>query len=115
MRSRVKMPQLPAERVVVQFDFHGAKTDRYWLILAADDVTICLTHPGYEIDVLVVADLATFFRVWLGQLDYDEVLNTRDLTVAGVPRLTRGFPTWFAWSPAAPAVRAARARKAQSG
>lgn len=115
MRNRVNVQHLPQDRVVVQFDFHGTKTDSYWLVLAADDVTICLIHPGYEIDVLVVADLSTLFKVWLGQLDYDEVLNTRDLTVAGAPRLTRSFPTWFAWSPAAPAVRALRARRGLSG
>jgi len=111
MRNRVNVHNLPEGRIIIQFDFRGAKTDTYWLILAADDVTICLTHPGYEIDVLVVADLAAFFKVWLGQIAYDEALNTRDVTVTGVPRLTRGFPTWFAWSPAAPAVRSARARK----
>ena len=115
MRSRVNLQYLPQDRVVVQFDFHGAKTVSYWLMLARDDVTICLTHPGYEIDVLVVADLSTFFKVWLGKLDYDEVLDTRDLIVTGAPRLTRGFPTWFARSVAAPAVRASRAKRGLSG
>lgn len=76
-------------------------------------MTICLTHPGYEIDVLVVADRSTFFKVWLGQLDYDKVLDTRDLTVTGAPRLTRAFPAWFAWSVAAPVVRAFRAGRSE--
>jgi hypothetical protein len=109
MHDRVNVDQLPESRIVVQFDFYGAKTETYWLVLAVEDVTVCLTHPGYEIDVLVVADLATFFKLWLGRIDYHEAINDYDVTVAGIPRLTRGFPNWFEWSPAAPAVRAARA------
>jgi len=111
MRNRVNVHQLPDGRVVVQFDFYGPKTDTYWLVLSPDDVTICLTHPGYEVQVWVVVDLATFFKVWLGQLDYHEAISTGNLTVTGIPHLVRGFPTWFAWSPAAPAVRAARTNK----
>lgn len=68
---------------------------------------MCLTEPGYEVDVLVDADLATFFKLWLGRIDYDEAISAYTVKVLGIPRLTRAFPGWFTWSPAAPAVRAA--------
>ena len=45
-----------------QFDF-GAEVS-FWLILSKD---MCvLTDPGYEVNLLVTADLATLFRVWGG-------------------------------------------------
>ena len=68
MRSRVVAERLPKDRVVLQLHFHGARIATYWLILATDDVALCLTDPGYEVDVLVEADLATFFKLWLGRI-----------------------------------------------
>lgn len=109
MHNRVIADRLPEDRVVVQFDFHGEKTDTYWLMLTQDDVTICVTDPGYEINLLINADLAMFFKVWLGYMDYHDAVAGGGIVVEGIPRLVRAFPNWFAWSPAADAVRAARA------
>src|SRR5215831_12106342 len=54
MRNRVEVDRLPSRRVAAQFDFHGfdfhgATTVSFWLIFTRDDVTLCLTDPGYEI------------------------------------------------------------------
>jgi DNA-binding HxlR family transcriptional regulator len=110
MRNRVNVDQLPAERVVVQFNFHGAKTETYWLMLMPEDVTICLTDPGYEVNVLVTADLGTCFKLWLGRISYAEAITHYEVNVEGSPHFTRAFPSWFAWSPAAPVVQAIRAK-----
>jgi hypothetical protein len=79
-------------------------------VLAAEDVTICQTDPGYEIGVLITADLALCFRLWLGRITYAEAVRDHDMQVDGVPHLVRAFPDWFAWSPAAAVVQAVRAR-----
>jgi DNA-binding HxlR family transcriptional regulator len=108
MHNRVREDCLPEERVVIQFEFHGAKTETYWLVLRRNDTTICLTDPGYEISLLIVAELAKFFKLWLGRIDYDEAIRSHDIQIDGLPRHIRAFPEWFAWSPAAEAVRATR-------
>ena len=84
-------------RVVAQFDFHGAAEVSFWLILSRDDVTLCLTDPGYDVNLLVTADLATLFRVWGGRIQYREALARQGITVAGVPAIARAFPRWFGW------------------
>jgi DNA-binding HxlR family transcriptional regulator len=106
MRGRMRPDQLPQPRVVIQFDFRGAHTGSYWLVLTPADVSVCLTPPGFEIDVLVTADLSTWFQVWLGRVPYAQALQQQQVRVEAVPQLARAFPHWFAWSPAAPAVRA---------
>lgn len=112
MRQRVYLDRLPESRVVIQYNFlHAAKTESFWLMLTADDATICMTDPGYDIHVLVTADLATYFKLWLGRIDYDEAIRDYGVSVEGLPRYVRAFPGWFAWSVAADAVRAARIRK----
>ena len=110
MRDRVCIDQLPQERVVVQFDFRGAKKETYWLVIAVEDVSICLTHPGFEIDVLVTADLSTFYQVWLGRISYADALRERKVEVEAIPSLARNFPHWFAWSPVATTVRTETSR-----
>lgn len=107
MRNRVDRGQLPEGRVMAQFDFRGAKTVSFWLILTRDDVTVCLTDPGYEIGVLVTADLAAFFKLWAGRITYLEALDDYDLSVEGLPGLIQAFPRWFGWSLAVPAVSSA--------
>ncbi len=108
MRSRVCLEQLPSQRVVVRFDFQGAKYETFWLLLNKDDVSVCLTDPGFDLDVLVTADLATFFQIWLGRLTFDQALRANLVAVDGLPCLADALPTWFAYSPAAPTVHEAQ-------
>ncbi|MFN8458485.1 MAG: hypothetical protein U0401_28170 [Anaerolineae bacterium] len=35
--------------------------ESYWLVLTKEDVRL-LTHPGFDLDVLVTADLAAFYQ-----------------------------------------------------
>jgi DNA-binding HxlR family transcriptional regulator len=107
MRGRVCREALPQDRVVVQFDFVGAVEGRYWLILTAGDVSVCLKYPGFDVDVQVTADLARFLQVWLGRIRYEEALSEQWVVVDAIPSLRRAFPRWFAWSPAATTVRSA--------
>jgi DNA-binding HxlR family transcriptional regulator len=107
MRRRVRRRELPARRVVIELDFSGARSGRYWLVLERTDVSVCLQHPKFEIDLRLVADLETFYRVWLGRLPLAEALRKRLVRLEGLPAVARSFPRWFAWSPMARVVRAA--------
>jgi len=106
IRSRVNIEQLPPQRVVVQFDFRGAVNESYWLLLTKEDVSVCRTHPGFELDVLVTADLSAFFQIWLGQMTFSDALQERLVSIDAIPALAQAFPHWFAYSYAAPTVRA---------
>jgi DNA-binding HxlR family transcriptional regulator len=105
MRGGVRADTLPEQRIVVQFDFTGARVATYWLVLKQADVSLCLTHPGVEVDVRVTADLATFFEIWLGRTRIEDALHRERVVIDAIPALAQAFPTWFAYSLAAPAVR----------
>jgi DNA-binding HxlR family transcriptional regulator len=107
MRRRVNTERLPRRRVVLQFEFRGAHRGTYWLILRPDDVSVCLQHPRFPMDLVVRADIAAFYQVWLGRLAYTTAVEQRRLSLEGAPGLVRAFPGWFAWSPMRDAVRAA--------
>ena len=107
MRNSVRTDQLPEQRVVIQFDFQGAVKDRYWLLLTRDDVSVCLTYPGFDPDVYITADIAAFFQIWLGRLDFvDAAAEEGLIQIDAAPGLENAFPSWFTYSLAAPAIRA---------
>ena len=79
------------------------------------DVSVCLKNPGFDVDVIVSADIVAFYRVWLGRVSLSEALHRRQVRLDGTPADLRAFPGWFAWSPMADTVRAALAdRRAAS-
>jgi DNA-binding HxlR family transcriptional regulator len=98
LHRNVNTAHLPEERVVAQFDFYGAESMSFWLLLSRQDVTLCITDPGFDINVLVTADLATFYKLWGGRLTYRDAVESQRVRVEGIPRFIRAFPEWFAWN-----------------
>jgi DNA-binding HxlR family transcriptional regulator len=107
MRRRVRIEAIGKRRVVIQFDFSGGPRQRYWLLIERTDVSVCLKNPGFDIDVIVSADIVAFYRVWLARITLSEALRRQQLRLEGAPADMRAFAGWFAWSPMADAVRAA--------
>jgi hypothetical protein len=110
MRDRVFRERLPDHRIVLEFRFREVRPSNYWLILAPEDISVCLKHPGYDPDVLLTGELAAFYKVWMGRMTLDEALREEQIALEGMPALVRAFPDWFALSAAAGIVRAAQNR-----
>jgi DNA-binding HxlR family transcriptional regulator len=106
MRRRVRLDRIPRRRVVIQFDFRGGAKQPYWLLIEPNDVSVCLKHPGHDIDLLVTADIMAFYRVCLGRSNLSEALLREQVGLDGAPADIRAFPQWFFWSPMADTVRA---------
>jgi DNA-binding HxlR family transcriptional regulator len=104
LRNRVDRSQLPDYRVVIEFDFKGPRPVSFWLILTGEDVSLCLTDPGYEVNLLVTANLAVFFKLWAGRIGYQEALKSYGVNVEGLHDLTRAFPNWFGWGSVRPGL-----------
>ena len=105
IHQRINRELLPDRRTVVEFDFTGPHGRRVWLLLEPREVSVCVTPPGFDADVIVRADLALFYRVWLRQIEYDAAVRCGAVAVEGVPALVRQLPRWLMWSPMARFVR----------
>jgi DNA-binding HxlR family transcriptional regulator len=110
MARHVDREELPPDRTVVQFDFRDP-AKRYWMVLEPSEVSVCLQHPGFDVDLEVAVDTATLYRVYLGRARLTGALRTRKLTMSGPSSLQQGFGRWFAWSAFAPASRRADERR----
>ena len=111
MARHVHREELPPGRTVIKFDFRSP-AKRYWMVLEPSEVSVCLQHPGFDVDLVVGADTATLYRVYLGRAELGSAVRARKLTLRGAPALQRGFARWFAWSAFAPASRVAEQRRA---
>lgn len=108
MRGRVNHDAIPPRRTVLRFELTGSVTGTYWLVLEPGDVSVCLQDPGFEVDLLITAELTTLYGVWFGQLDLARATADERIHFRGPRPLQQGFSGWFALSPLADAVRAAR-------
>ena len=99
VRGTVKTDELPSGRTVVHFRFVGApeKLRNFWLVLP--DADLCLTDPGFGVDVTVNSDPMTLTAVWVGDLAVATALKRRTIKVDGPLHLVRSFPSWFGLHP----------------
>jgi DNA-binding HxlR family transcriptional regulator len=100
LRGDFDRENLPPVRVVVQFDFMLERRVYFWLVMTSADVTLCLTDPGYDVDVTVTSDLAAFYKLWWGQITYREALRDYGVILEGRRALLPEFPGWFRWGAA---------------
>jgi DNA-binding HxlR family transcriptional regulator len=110
MARHVDREQLPPDRTVVQFDFRDP-AERYWMVLEPSEVSVCLQHPGFDVDLNVTADTATLYRIYLGRARLSAAMQTSKLTISGPRTLQRAFVRWSTWSMFAPASREAEHRR----
>jgi DNA-binding HxlR family transcriptional regulator len=111
MARHVDRGRLPANRTVVQFDFRDPK-GRYWMVLEPSEVSVCLQHPGFGVDLGVTVDTTALYRVYLGRAELGGAMRAGTLALSGPQVLQRGFGRWFTWSAFAPASREAEERRA---
>jgi DNA-binding HxlR family transcriptional regulator len=113
VRRRMAVDRLPEARVVVRFDVHGlparvrAQTS-WWFVLRRPEVDLCLKDPGFDVDLVVTADLATFTKVWLGDATMARALREGGVRLDGPRDLVRAFPGWLLLSGFAPVARPRR-------
>ena len=112
MHRRIDPAQLPDRRVVIEFDYRGADATTIWLILDRGEPSVCVKPPGFDTDLLVTTDAVALMRVFSGITTLTDAIADESIQLTGVPALTRGFGSWFLWSPFLPAVRELLARQA---
>jgi hypothetical protein len=110
MARHVDREQVPPKRTVVKFDFRDPK-ERYWMVLEPSEVSVCLQHPGFAVDLEVTVDTTVLYRVYLGRAELGGAIRSGELTLSGPRALQRAFGHWFTWSAFAPATRTAQERR----
>ncbi|HEX7052736.1 MAG TPA: helix-turn-helix domain-containing protein [Burkholderiales bacterium] len=112
MRRRIAFERLPPRRLVLRFDFRAVpaalrRSSTFWLVLEGQEADLCVSDPGFEVDLFVDADLAAFCRVWLGEAPIREAIRSGAIRLAGDAQAMREFPSWLLLSALAAVPRPA--------
>jgi DNA-binding HxlR family transcriptional regulator len=111
IRRGLKRESLPERRVVVSFelvDVRGPR-GRWWLLAGGEsrDADLCMTDPGFAVDLRVKVGLKQLTRYWLGQIEWRALVDS-GLELEGERWIRRSFPAWMGRSLFAGAERARR-------
>jgi hypothetical protein len=87
--------------VVVELRFPSmpARHRYYWIVVDGQDVDLCLTDPGFEVDVTIDADLRTLTEVWMGDARFVDARADGRITMHGPKEITRLIPDWLGQHP----------------
>lgn len=97
----------PALKARLDIEFRGARvyiTGRA-KTESGNSSSVCLMRPGVDPNLILRADVAVLYRVWVGYVDYQDAVRRREIIVEGPRELARALPQWFMWSPMARFVR----------
>jgi DNA-binding HxlR family transcriptional regulator len=97
IRRRVDPNQFPSQRIVVQFEFSDAAQSkrRWWLVNDKDGVDLCVTDPGFEVDLYIVTDVRTMTAVWMGDLPLRYAVDSGRVELEGPQELRRSLRSWL--------------------
>jgi hypothetical protein len=108
LRRRIRIENLPRERVVLRFEFRDRRRRRFWLVLDRPDVDLCYVDPGFAVDVQVSADVRALTEVYLAHVSLDAALRAGTVTISGPQEYRKAFRSWLDVTPFArsPSIQA---------
>jgi DNA-binding HxlR family transcriptional regulator len=98
VRRNLRPDPMPDRRVTIEFCYPElpASEARYWLIVVPNTpVDLCSIDPGFEVDLLVTADLRAMTSAWMGMSDFERELSARRIQLDGDRGLSRTFRQWI--------------------
>jgi DNA-binding HxlR family transcriptional regulator len=100
MRRNLDPEPMPDKRCVIQFFYPELpKRQRWWLVVDRNDADLCLTDPGFDVDLFIVTDLRTMTAIWMGLTTVRSELEAGRLELTGDAALKRSIQTWLGLSP----------------
>jgi DNA-binding HxlR family transcriptional regulator len=109
LERNARRDAFPRDRLVVRFEFRGARVPRSWLVVEEQVPSVCHDDPGFDVDLVVLADVRDLYRVFSGRLALSAAMRKGSVTLDGSPGQRRSFMRWFGLSPLARAAREALA------
>lgn len=101
LRRQIDVSQLPNRRNVIRFNFSDATSpaSTYWVITKpGEDVELCASDPGFEVDLFVETTVRVLTGVYLGRMDYARERENGTLFLSGDAALIQTFRTWLVFS-----------------
>lgn len=101
MRRNLDPTPLPRRRCTIQFQYPElpAVRQNWWLVVDDREVDLCSVDPGFEVDLLVVAELRSMTAVWMGIAAIGQEIEAGRLELIGDVAVARSIQKWLCLSP----------------
>jgi DNA-binding HxlR family transcriptional regulator len=97
MHRRMNLDRMPEKRTVIRFEFtdQPPAKRRRWIVGEAGAVELCITDPGFDVDLFVETDSRTVTLIWYGDIRLGRAIEDGAIEVHGPPHLCDAFPSWL--------------------
>lgn len=98
LRNNILVEELPQKRNVIRFNFADATSpaSTYWAIAKpAEPVEICVSDPGFDIDLYVETEVRVMSGIFLGRRSLSRDLDDGRVFLSGDARLMRSIDRWL--------------------
>jgi hypothetical protein len=87
----------PETRCTVQFRYRHLREQLrdWWLVIDREEIDLCRIDPGFEVDVLIDAEVRTMTAVWMGLTPLPDAVARGEIRFEGSPRLARQVQAWL--------------------
>ena len=97
LKRSINIENLIGKETVIQFNFTDIKEyPHWWIVVADDEVDICVNEQGKEVDVFFTSTVPTMVDIWVGNTTYKKAMREGHLKVVGDKFLTRNITGWMA-------------------
>ena len=101
MRRSVDATAFPKRRIVVQFEYSGTPKEArdWWLVAEKGEIDLCLTDPGFDVNIMIKCSLKAMTEVWICQKRFRDAVKNGDIKVVGDQSLVNKLQEWLRSSP----------------
>lgn len=107
MHRELDAAQMPPTRTVIRFDFADQPPRKRlrWVLASAAGAELCITDPGYEVDLYVGTDAPTMVAIWHGDIALGRAIDRGLVQLDGPRPLRAAFTRWLRPGPLAEVPR----------
>lgn len=112
LHRRLHLERLPAARTVIRFELTDQPPTKRlrWIVGNPGGAELCISDPGFEVDLFVATDSRTLVLVWYGDLPLRPAIEEGTIELHGPRHLCEAFPGWLRLNLLAEIPRRHRAR-----
>jgi len=88
--------KLPGNETVIKFYFSDiSDMPDWWIIVAGNEVDVCTTDPGKDVEVYFTTTVKTMTDVWMSEKTYRKAMTDGTMEVVGPRALTKDIADWM--------------------
>jgi DNA-binding HxlR family transcriptional regulator len=101
MRRWLDPTPLPPRRTTIHFMYPELTSTKrqWWLVIDGGKVDLCLTSPGFDIDLYVKSSLHSMTAVWMGLTTVKKEMAAGQIELIGDKQIAHSMQQWLGLSP----------------